>query len=114
MGNEKMFCTADTYLELPPDSSHLYQPQRSPTPVASVSLSRIHSDSNLCGYNFRSNESLIPESPEDRDPDSPESYFQMQCNQTFVGMVTMQYQARTDMVFKSLAYSLPSEVECSL
>lgn len=99
MGSEKMFTTSDTYLELPPDSAHLYRPQQSPTPVAAASMTRVHSDSNLCDYNFRSNESLIAESPEDLDPDSPDGYFQMQCNQTFVGMVTMQYQARTDMVF---------------
>jgi hypothetical protein len=27
-----------------------------------------------------------------------ESCFQVQCNQVFIGMVTMQYQALTDMV----------------
>lgn len=27
-----------------------------------------------------------------------ESCFQIQCNQIFIGMVTMQYQAMTDMV----------------
>ena len=103
-GAEELFHSSGVYLELPTDSSHLYQPQRSPTPTDSVSLSRIQSDGNLyCGTTSaglfsRSNDSVMAESPKEPNPDSPEGVFQLQCNQTFVGMVTMQYQARTDMV----------------
>lgn len=103
-GAEELFHSSGVYLELPTDSSHLYQPQRSPTPTESVSLSRIQSDGNLycgttpAGYFSRSNDSVMAESPKEPNPDSPEGVFQLQCNQTFVGMVTMQYQARTDMV----------------
>ncbi|XP_057369494.1 transmembrane protein 94-like isoform X2 [Daphnia carinata] len=103
-GPESLFQTSGVYLELPTDSSHLYHPQRSPTPEGPVSLSRIQSDSNLyCGtatggYFSRSNDSSMDESPNEPSPNSPEGVFQLQCNQTFVGMVTMQYQARTDMV----------------
>lgn len=115
---ERLFHSSGVYLELPADSSHLYQPQRSPTPVGSVhfSLTRIHSDGNLYyttngpatgnhGHGqshqqaSRSNDSLlIVESPEELNPDSPEGIFKLQCNQIFVAMVTMQYQARIDMV----------------
>ena len=108
-GAEKLFHSSGVYLELPADSSHLYQPQCSPTPVGSTShfsQSRIHSDSNLyCntatpgGLQSRSNDSfLMAESPAEPNSDTPEGTFQLQCNQTFVAMVTMQYQARTDMV----------------
>lgn len=49
----------------------------------------------------------MDESPNEPSPNSPEGVFQLQCNQTFVGMVTMQYQARTDMVliYKALLFS---------
>ena len=103
-GAESLFHASGVYLELPTDSSHLYQPQRSPTPEGTESLSRIQSDGNLycgtttAGYYSRSNDSLMPQSPNEPHPESPEGVFQLQCNQTFVGMVTMQYQARTDMV----------------
>lgn len=99
-----MFQSSGNYLELPAESSHLYQPQRSPTPAGSVILSRIQSDGNIYytgatgGYHSRSNDSMVADSPTEPNPDSPEGVFQLQCNQTFVGMVTMQYQARTDMV----------------
>lgn len=109
---DKLFHSSGAYLELPADSSHLYEPQRSPTPAANLSLTRIHSDGNLYYstatstdnanqqyHPSRSNESLlIGDSPDDVNPESPEGIFQLQCNQIFVGMVTMQYQARTDMV----------------
>ncbi len=103
-GAESLFHNSGVYLELPTDSSHLYHPQRSPTPEGNESLSRIHSDGNLycatttAGYYSRSNDSSMAESPNEPSPNSPEGVFQLQCNQTFVGMVTMQYQARTDMV----------------
>jgi hypothetical protein len=107
-GAEQLFHSSGVYLELPADSSHLYQPQCSPTPVESTShfsQSRIHSDSNLyCNtatpLQSHSNDSfLMAESPAELNSNTPEGTFQLQCNQTFVAMVTMQYQARTDMVF---------------
>lgn len=111
-GAEPLFQSSGAYLELPTDSSHLYQPQRSPTPDGTVSLSRIQSDGNLycgtttAGYYSRSNDSLVVEPTNEPHPDSPEGVFQLQCNQTFVGMVTMQYQARTDMVNSFLLFFL--------
>lgn len=33
------------------------------------------------------------------DISDAESCFEIQCNQVFIGMVTMQYQAQLDMVF---------------
>lgn len=114
-GNEavRLFGGAGVYLELPSDSAHLYQPQRSPdTPAlwestAAGSMrsdSRIQSDGNLYnssalagGYLSRSNDSLLADMTEE-DAQSAQGVFNVTCNQTFVAMVTMQYQARTDMV----------------
>ena len=107
-GVENVFDSSGVYLELPADSAHLYQPQHSPTPnwdtgTGSVHCqSRIQSDGNLyCHtpgeFHSRSNDSLLGNSPEE-NPQLPEGVFHVQCNQTFVAMVTMQYQARADMV----------------
>lgn len=43
-------------------------------------------------------DSLLYNDPPSLDVSDAESCFQMQCNQVFIGMVTMQYQALTDMV----------------
>ena len=114
--DDQTFDSTGVYLELPANSAHLYQPQRSPTPAWDSATGnsvhshgvRIHSDGNLynlgTGFLSRSNDSLLPnesaaESAEPVDDvQSAENMFQVQCNQTFVAMVTMQYQARTDMV----------------
>jgi len=108
-GVENVFDSSGVYLELPADSAHLYQPQQSPVPNwdthANASVhghSRIQSDGNLyChtsgGFQSRSNDSLLGNSAEE-NPQLPEGVFNVQCNQTFVAMVTMQYQARADMV----------------
>ena len=117
--SESLFHSSGAYLELPADSSHLYQPERSPTPAGSThfSMARIRSDGNLyystsvpTGSGIQhdaastvpqahSNDSLFgAESPEELPADTPEGLFHLQCNQIFVAMVTMQYQARTDMV----------------
>ncbi|XP_049853191.1 transmembrane protein 94 isoform X3 [Schistocerca gregaria] len=83
---------SNVYLELPADSKHLYAPHRSPTPLAwdprcRGILSRFHSTDSLLGN----------EGHED-DVDDVEGCFELQCNQVFIGMVTMQYQAQIDMV----------------
>jgi hypothetical protein len=121
--DDQTFDSTGVYLELPADSAHLYQPQRSPTPAWDSATgnsghshgARIHSDGNLynlsTGFLSRSNDSLLPnesaaESAEPVDDvQSTENMFQVQCNQTFVSMVTMQYQARTDMVLSSKSSS---------
>ena len=106
--DDQTFDSTGVYLELPANSAHLYQPQRSPTPAWDSATGnsvhshgvRIHSDGNLynlgTGFLSRSNDSLLPnesaaESAEPVDDvQSAENMFQVQCNQT-------QYQARTDM-----------------
>ncbi|XP_059477239.1 transmembrane protein 94 isoform X2 [Neocloeon triangulifer] len=69
------------YLELPSDSKSLYATHAH------------HTETSLdCASSVKSVES-IPKQLSRAD-----DCFQLQCNQVFVGMVTMQYQAQTDMV----------------
>lgn len=44
-------------------------------------------------------DSLLCNENKDDDVSDIESCFDIQCNQVFIGMVTMQYQAQTDMVW---------------
>ncbi|XP_050731549.1 transmembrane protein 94-like isoform X3 [Eriocheir sinensis] len=69
------------YMELPLDPSHLYSAARTPTPH--ISTEALFGDHHHTEY----------EEVEDID-----DAFRMQCKQIFIGMVTMQYQAKTDMV----------------
>ncbi|KAF4527294.1 hypothetical protein B566_EDAN001068 [Ephemera danica] len=80
---------SNMYLELPADSKALYalQSQR-----GSVSLDNESILSRPC----RSQSEDSMKSP--NSVSDVESCFELQCNQVFVGMVTMQYQAQTDMV----------------
>ncbi|KAJ8928345.1 hypothetical protein NQ314_019075 [Rhamnusium bicolor] len=88
---------SQVYLELPSDSRHLYMNHRSPTPVhwdcKSVLEPKIKSAAQ-----FYSTDSLLYNDYPMGSVSDAESCFQMQCNQIFIGMVTMQYQALTDMV----------------
>ncbi|CAH2003818.1 unnamed protein product [Acanthoscelides obtectus] len=85
---------SDLYLELPSDSRHLYQSLRSPTPA--------HWDCvlepKIKTTQFYSTDSLLYNDYSTGNMTDAESCFQMQCNQIFIGMVTMQYQVLTDMV----------------
>ncbi|XP_015590634.1 transmembrane protein 94 isoform X3 [Cephus cinctus] len=86
------------YLELPADSKHLYTPHRSPTPLPwdfrNVLDPRVK---GILGQ-FHSTDSLLCNENKDEEVNDVESCFELQCNQVFIGMVTMQYQAQTDMV----------------
>ncbi|XP_026670236.1 transmembrane protein 94 isoform X6 [Ceratina calcarata] len=86
------------YIELPADSKHLYAPHRSPTPLPwdfkNVLDPRVKS---ILGQ-FHSTDSLLCYENKDDNVGDVESCFEIQCNQVFIGMVTMQYQAQTDMV----------------
>ncbi|XP_048482654.1 transmembrane protein 94 [Plutella xylostella] len=73
------------YLELPADSRPLYAP-----------LSQQWRDTPA--LHFHSTDSLLFNEVNDEDVDDVEGYFDLQCNQVFIGMVTMQYQAQSDMV----------------
>ncbi|XP_044759855.1 transmembrane protein 94 isoform X2 [Coccinella septempunctata] len=75
---------ASTYLELPSDSKHLYLGQRSPSPIQNNGHTEL--DSLIYGCAFEAEEV------------DANGCFQMQCNQIFIGMVSMQYQVLTDMV----------------
>ncbi|XP_076235188.1 transmembrane protein 94-like protein l(2)k05819 isoform X2 [Calliopsis andreniformis] len=93
--NDKM---SKIYLELPADSKHLYTPHRSPTPLPwdfrNVLDPRVK---GILGQ-FHSTDSLLCNENKDDSVSDVDSCFEIQCNQVFIGMVTMQYQAQTDMV----------------
>lgn len=117
---------SDIYLELPADSKHLYTPHRSPTPLpwdfrnvldprVRGILGQFHSTGSfhrslpsplhflslyfdfLIVFTFCIDSLLCNENKDD-DVSDVEGCFEVQCNQVFIGMVTMQYQAQTDMV----------------
>ncbi|KAJ2945867.1 hypothetical protein O0L34_g4773 [Tuta absoluta] len=73
------------YLELPPDSRNLYAPH-----------SQLWADAPA--LHFHSTDSLLFNEVTDDDVTDVDGFFDMQCNQVFIGMVTMQYQAQSDMV----------------
>ncbi|XP_075973229.1 transmembrane protein 94-like protein l(2)k05819 [Anticarsia gemmatalis] len=73
------------YLELPPDSRQLYAPLSQHWPDAPA-------------LHFHSTDSLLFNEVTDDDVTDADGFFDMQCNQVFIGMVTMQYQAQSDMV----------------
>ncbi|KAK8379307.1 hypothetical protein O3P69_019293 [Scylla paramamosain] len=72
---------SEMYMELPLDPSHLYMATRTPTPH--ISTEALFGDHHHTEY---------------EEVDDVEDAFRMQCKQIFIGMVTMQYQAKTDMV----------------
>ncbi|CAH3997651.1 unnamed protein product [Pieris brassicae] len=76
---------AQTYLELPADSRQLYAP---------------HSQqwADAPALHFHSTDSLLFNEVTDDDVTDVDGFFDLQCNQVFIGMVTMQYQAQSDMV----------------
>ncbi|XP_072932217.1 transmembrane protein 94 [Epargyreus clarus] len=76
---------AQLYLELPADSRQLYVP-------------RAASWADAPALHFHSTDSLLFNEVTDDDVTDTEGFFDMQCNQVFIGMVTMQYQAQSDMV----------------
>ncbi|KAK0168024.1 hypothetical protein PV327_001865 [Microctonus hyperodae] len=89
---------SNIYLELPSDSKHLYAPHRSPTPLPwdfrNVLDPRVK---GILGQ-FHSTDSLLCNENKDDEVSDVEGCFDIQCNQVFIGMVTMQYQAQADMV----------------
>ncbi|CAH1129293.1 unnamed protein product [Ceutorhynchus assimilis] len=88
---------SEVYLELPSDCRHLYMSHRSPTPVHWDCKSVL--EPKIKNAQFYSTDSLLyNDYPVSNNISDAESCFQMQCNQIFIGMVTMQYQVLTDMV----------------
>ncbi|XP_072762979.1 transmembrane protein 94 isoform X2 [Anoplolepis gracilipes] len=93
--SEKM---SEIYLELPADSKHLYTPHRSPTPLPWDFRNVLDPRARGILGQFHSTDSLLCNENKDDDISDVEGCFDVQCNQVFIGMVTMQYQAQTDMV----------------
>lgn len=69
------------YMELPIDPTHLYRAARTPTPH--ISTEALFGDEEHTEY---------------EEVENIDDCFHMQCKQIFIGMVTMQYQAKSDMV----------------
>ncbi|XP_013112237.2 transmembrane protein 94 isoform X1 [Stomoxys calcitrans] len=78
------------YLELPPESKLRMQ-----------HVDKMHCDFE-CGHGKLSHsistDSLLFSEGKEEDINDVEGCFEMQCHQVFIGMVTMQYQAQTDIV----------------
>jgi hypothetical protein len=89
---------SQVYLELPSDSRQLYLNYRSPTPVHWDCKSVLEPKIKTPLGPFYSTDSLLYNDCPSMEVSDAESCFQVQCNQVFIGMVTMQYQALTDMV----------------
>lgn len=81
------------YLELPPESK-----------IRMQHVDRAHCDFESAGHihtklsHSISTDSLLFSESKDDDINDVEGCFEMQCHQVFIGMVTMQYQAQTDIV----------------
>ncbi|XP_069685217.1 transmembrane protein 94 isoform X2 [Periplaneta americana] len=89
---------SQVYLELPADSKHLYMPHRSPTPLAWDFRNVLDPRSKGMFGHFHSTDSLLGNDVHEDYVNDVEGCFELQCNQVFIGMVTMQYQAQIDMV----------------
>ncbi|XP_066253701.1 transmembrane protein 94 isoform X1 [Euwallacea similis] len=89
---------SEVYLELPSDSRHLYVNHRSPTPAHWDCKSVLEPKINKNTQFFSTDSLLYNDYLVGANVSDAESCFQMQCNQIFIGMVTMQYQALADMV----------------
>ncbi|XP_037936476.1 transmembrane protein 94 isoform X2 [Teleopsis dalmanni] len=78
------------YLELPPESK-----------IRMQHVDKAHCDFE-CGNTKLSHsistDSLLFSESKDEDINDVDACFEMQCHQVFIGMVTMQYQAQTDIV----------------
>ncbi|KAK7076247.1 hypothetical protein SK128_018931 [Halocaridina rubra] len=72
---------SNIYMELPIDPTHIYHAARTPTPH--ISTEALFGDEGHTEY---------------EEIDDIDDAFRMQCKQIFIGMVTMQYQAKTNMV----------------
>ncbi|XP_077286131.1 transmembrane protein 94-like protein l(2)k05819 isoform X3 [Arctopsyche grandis] len=78
---------ASMFMELPADCPSLYPP--------STSWNESHGQLN---NQYHSTDSLLFSEVKDDDVNDVDGCFELQCNQVFIGMVTMQYQAQIDMV----------------
>ncbi|XP_044020998.1 transmembrane protein 94 isoform X3 [Aphidius gifuensis] len=89
---------SNVYLELPSDCKHLYAPHRSPTPIPWDFRNILDPRARSLFGQFHSTDSLLCNENKDDEVNDVDSCFELQCNQIFIGMVTMQYQAQADMV----------------
>ncbi|KAK4874485.1 hypothetical protein RN001_013845 [Aquatica leii] len=86
------------YLELPSDSQNLYLSRHSPTSMHCDCRTVLEPRIKPSLGQFYSTDSLLYNDSPGSDASDVESCFDLQCNQVFIGMVTMQYQVLHDMV----------------
>lgn len=86
------------YLELPSDSRHLYLNHSNSIPVHCDCRSVLEPRLKTAVGQFYSTDSLLYNDSPSSDVSDIDGCFEIQCNQVFIGMVTMQYQAQLDMV----------------
>ncbi|XP_055841697.1 transmembrane protein 94 isoform X1 [Episyrphus balteatus] len=78
------------YLELPPESKYR---------MAHVDKSHCDFEGHTkLSHSISTDSLLFSETKDDHDINDVNGCFEMQCHQVFIGMVTMQYQAQTDIV----------------
>lgn len=92
---------SDVYLELPSDCKQLFRSNRSPTPIRWNCKTVLEPKFKGTIGQFYSTDSLLYTDNSMHDNSKIENGFDVQCNQVFIGMVTMQYQAQADMVIIS-------------
>ncbi|XP_067641739.1 endoplasmic reticulum magnesium-transporting P-type ATPase isoform X2 [Eurosta solidaginis] len=81
------------YLELPPESKIRMQH----VDRAHCDFGSGHGHTKL-SHSISTDSLLFSEAKDDHDINDVDGCFEMQCHQVFIGMVTMQYQAQTDIV----------------
>ncbi|KAG1654912.1 Transmembrane protein 94 [Nymphon striatum] len=87
---------SSVYVELPPDYYQLFHHSFSSTQIRS--WEPIGKNNRLKNIHYLSSDSIFLHESSDQYSNDPEILLQPVCNQIFIGMVAMQYQARSDIV----------------
>lgn len=95
--------TEFAYMELPPETMYKTNAQREHDRggiYCTFDTTNCHSEPKTIGElkHSISSDSLLFSENKDEDVRDVDGCFDMQCHQIFIGMVTMQYQAQTDIV----------------
>lgn len=91
------------YMELPPESTYKTSAHRDHERggifcTFDVAQSNCEPTGSEMKHSISSDSLLFSENNKEEDICDVDGCFEMQCHQVFIGMVTMQYQAQTDMV----------------
>lgn len=78
------------YLELPPETKHRMEHENK--------FKCDFAAHDKIGHSMSTDSLLFNDTPKESDVSDVDGCFELQCHQVFIGMVTMQYQAQTDVV----------------